>query len=229
MLRMPKYVFADDFRELEPYFLSCPHRTVSFARGEYLWEPGEPYKRIHYLRNGIIQNYLEHEKGYRKILSFHASGTVFPGFHYHNYKIEESLLSQALTPVDALEFTLDQFDIMFRENERLRYLVLDWFGAYANLLIYDGAHQEFNSSLVKLCNLIYLLLLRDDAAGRQPPYELTQEALADILGVSLINVTRNLTKLRQAGIIATSRKRIRVVDEKRLMALCSGETLSMQD
>ena len=43
---------------------------------------------------------------------------------------------------------------------------------------------------------------------------------------SLINVTRNLTKLRRAGIITTSRKQIAVIDAERLMAFCSGETLS---
>lgn len=165
--------------------------------------------------------------GYRKILSFHAGGTVFPGFHYRQYKIEESLLSRALTPVRALEFTSPQFEAMFQESEALRRHVIDWYSAYANLLIYDGAHQEFNSSLVKLCNLLYLLLLREPDEPGKSLYNLTQEALADILGVSLINVTRNLTKLRRAGIIATSRKQITVIDAERLMDLCSGETLSL--
>ena len=94
-------------------------------------------------------------------------------------------------------------------------------------MIYDGAHQEFNSSLVKLCNLLYLLLLRERDERGQSLYNLSQEALADILGVSLINVTRNLTKLRRAGIITTSRKQIAVIDAERLMALCSGETLPL--
>lgn len=227
MAIMPKYIFADDFRDLEEYFLSCPHRDVSFDTGDYLWKPGEPYGRIHYLKSGVVQNYLEHEMGYRKILSFHAGGTVFPGFHYRQYKIEESLLSRALTPVRALEFTSPQFEAMFQESEALRRHVIDWYSAYANLLIYDGAHQEFNSSLVKLCNLLYLLLLREPDEPGKSLYNLTQEALADILGVSLINVTRNLTKLRKAGIIATSRKQITVIDAARLRALCSGETLSL--
>ena len=222
----PKYIFAEDFRDLEDYFLSCPHKEVSFEKGDYLWKPGEPYGRIHYLKTGVVQNYLEHEMGYRKILYFHAGGTVFPGFHYQNYKIEESLLSQALTLVEALEFTMAQFETMFGENEALRQHIIEWYSAYVNLFIYDGAHQEFNSSLVKLCNLLYLLLLREADEQGQNLYNLTQEDLADILGVSLINVTRTLTKLRRAGIITTSRKQIAVIDAERLMALCSGETLS---
>lgn len=119
-----------------------------------------------------------------------------------------------------------QFETMFGESEVLRHHIIEWYSAYVNLFIYDGAHQEFNSSLVKLCNLLYLLLLREADEQGQNLYNLTQEDLADILGVSLINVTRNLTKLRRAGIITTSRKQIAVIDAERLMALCSGETLS---
>lgn len=35
----PKYIFAEDFRDLEDYFLSCPHKEVSFEKGDYLWKP----------------------------------------------------------------------------------------------------------------------------------------------------------------------------------------------
>ena len=38
----PKYIFADDFRSLEGYFAAAPHKDVSFRKGDYLWEPGEP-------------------------------------------------------------------------------------------------------------------------------------------------------------------------------------------
>ena len=55
--------------------------------------------------------------------------------------------------------------------------------------------------------------------------DLTQEELADTLGVSLINVSRGLTQLRHLGIIETKRKTITILEPERLMQLCSGETL----
>ena len=145
----PKYIFAEDFRDLEDYFLSCPHKEVSFEKGDYLWKPGEPYGRIHYLKTGVVQNYLEHEMGYRKILSFHAGGTVFPGFHYQNYKIEESLLSQALTPVEALEFTMAQFETMFGENEALRHHIIEWYSALPLSIMTDRKSTRLNSSHIQ--------------------------------------------------------------------------------
>ena len=225
MSRTPKYIFAGDFRDLESYFAACPHKDVSFRKGDYLWEPGEPFDRIHYIRSGVVQNYLVHETGHRKIISFHAGGTIFPGFHYLHYQIEESLLSTAMTHVQAYEYTQDQFAAMFAENFTLVRHVIDWFSSYTNLLIYDSGIQEYNSSFVRLCNLLYLLKLSD--TGRQNLlHELTQEELADTLGVSLMNVSRGLTELRHRGIIETKRKAITILDADGLMALCSGETLA---
>ena len=36
MSRTPKYIFAGDFRDLESYFAACPHKDVSFRKGDYL-------------------------------------------------------------------------------------------------------------------------------------------------------------------------------------------------
>lgn len=141
-----------------------------------------------------------------------------------HYKIEESLLSRAMTHVQAYEFTQAQFAQLFEANPALVRRVIDWFSSYTNLLIYDGAHQEYNSSFVRLCNLLYLLKL-SEVGRRNMLQDLTQEELADTLGVSLINVSRGLTQLRRLGIIETKRKTITILEPERLMQLCSGETL----
>lgn len=224
MLLMPKYIFADDFRDLEGYFLSHPHRKASFRQGEYLWAPGEPFHKIFYITEGITQVYMDHDSGKRRILSFHAQGTVYPMFHYKQYKLEDSLLCSAMTHVKALEFPQEDFSKMFDENADLRHHVIDYFSSATNLLLYEIGHQEQNDSFVKLCNLLYLLLV--SSSGRRNYLRaLTQEDLADILGISLNNVTRSLTRLRQDGIIEIGRKVITVTDPEKLAELCSGETL----
>ena len=220
----PKYIFSDDFSDLEDYFLSCPHTESSFRKGEYLWAPDEPYHKVFYIQEGTVQNYIEHESGHRRIISFHSAGTVFPMFHYRQYKLENGLLASALTHTKALEFTQEQFAGMFEENAFLRHHVIDWFSSCTNLLLYESGHQEYNDSFVKLCNLLYLLLVSENGSSNYLE-DLTQESLADILGLSLINITRSLTKLRQEGIIQTNRKKIAVIDPDKLKALCTGETL----
>lgn len=224
MLLTPAYIFSGDFSGFEEYFLSQPHLNRSFQRGDYLWKPDEPFGKIHYIREGIIQNFLEHDSGRKKIISFHGSGTVFPGYHRKNYKIENSLVSVALFDTEVLEFTKEQFSRMFHSNPKLQDRVIDWYSSYSNLLLFEAAHQDYNSSLVKLCNLLYLLLVSEN--GRKNDLgEITQDTLADILGISLVNLTRGLTQLRKEQVIATGRKQITVLDAEALIKHCSYETL----
>ena len=149
---------------------------------------------------------------------------MFPGYHRMQYKIEKSLLTVAMSDVEALEFTSEQFGNMFNENPKLRMQVIDWFSSYTNLLLYETAHQEYNSSFVKLCNLLYLLLVSNN--GKQNDLgSISQNTLADILGISLVNLTRGLTRLRSEGVIKTSRQKIVVLNPDMLKYYCSYETI----
>jgi CRP-like cAMP-binding protein len=220
----PRYFFTNDFLACKDYFQSQPHKKKSFHQGSFLWEIGEPFQRIHYILSGVCQNYIEHETGHRKIISFHGPGTVFPGYHEKDYKIEGSLCTIALTPMEVWEFSKEDFRAMFETNAAVRSAVIDWFSTYTNLLLYDSAHQEYNNSLIKLCNLLYLLSVNQAAPASRELF-ITQDTLADTLGMSRAQLARALAFLRKGNIIATHRKNIMILDEKRLAAYCSVETL----
>lgn len=106
-------------------FLSHPHKKKTFHKGDYLWEPGEPFHTIHYIIAGVAQNYIEHENGHRKIISFHEKGTVFPRYHQKDYKIEKSIITIAMTDMEVLEFTKEEFHTMFEDNYNVRSAVID--------------------------------------------------------------------------------------------------------
>lgn len=220
----PRYLFAEDFSQLYAYFLSRPHIKKSFQAGDYLWPPGKPLEKYHYILSGLAQNYMEHEAGHRKILSYHGSGTVFPGYHLHTFKIENSLITKAVCDMQVLEFTRAEFTNMFSTTPALAACVVEWFSTYTNLLIYEAAHQEYNTSFVKLCNLLYLLLA-NTSISTGSKLAITQEELADILGTSRVNITRGLARLRSEGIVLTHRKWIEIVSTPALAQYCSLETL----
>mgnify|MGYP004454299495 FL=1 len=54
---------------------------------------------------------------------------------------------------------------------------------------------------------------------------MTQNELAEILGLSRVQLTRGLASLRERKIITTQRGRISVIDMPALASLCSSETL----
>ena len=220
----PRYYFADDFRAFHEYFFSRPHRERTFRKGDCLWKPGQPYDRIQYYVSGTSIHFSEHESGHRKIISFHGPGTVMPGYHTTNFRIELSLTTAALSDVRVLEFTIPQFKAMFDTNAALAECVVNWYSKYVNLFLFETIHQEFSSSQVKLCNLLYLLTM-NQPSNSGLVIQMTQEDIADILGMSRVQITRELTDLRSRGILSTTRGRLTVTDLPALMAICTEETI----
>ncbi len=92
------------------------------------------------------------------------------------------------TAMQNLKYTIQvsQFAAMFEENAALRRIQLDWYATYVNLLLYDAAHQEFNSARIQLGNLLYLLQGGEADPQRLP--DVTQDELSDILGMSRVNL-----------------------------------------
>ena len=220
----PRYYFADDFRAFHDYFLAQPHRKTVFRKGDFLWKPGQPYDCIHYFLSGAAVHFAEHETGRRRIISFHGPGTVFQGYHTTDFRIELSLTTTALSEIHVLEFTIPHFQAMFESNAALAEQVVKWYAMYVNRFLFETVHQEFNSSRVKLCNLLYLLTM-NQPANSGLVIEMTQEDLGDILGISRVHITRELTELRRMGVLATTRGRLTITDFPALAGFCTNETV----
>lgn len=221
---IPRYYFYNDFTELYGYFLTQPHIKKTFLKNEYLWKPGEPLNHVYFILSGIGQALVEHEDGHQKILSFHSTGTVHPGCHKTVFKIEQSIIFKALSKMEVLSFTREDFYRMFQDNPKLNALMFEWYAMYINLLIYESAHQEYNNSFIKLCNLLYLFS-QNSPSGQSLRVDLTQENIADILTVNRVNAARSLLRLRDEGIIEPHRKWIEILDLDALASYCSQETL----
>lgn len=221
---IPTYYFAHDYDDLYDFFLSQSHTVKHFQPGDYLWVPGEPLKKVYFFISGIAQTYVEHEDGYRKILSFHGTGTVFPGFQNKSFKIERSIVITALTEITALEFSRSDYYHMTLNNVQLNAHILEWTSTFINLLIYEVAHQRYNNTFLKLCNLLYLLS-QHSLEDEQYKIRLTQANIADILAVNRVRVTQNLTRLRKEKIIMSHRKWIEIIDLPKLISYCSLETV----
>ena len=106
---------------------------------------------------------------------------------------------------------------MFQQNAKL-----------INVLIYETAHQEYNNSFLKLCNLLYLFT-QNSPSGQSRRIDLSQENIADILTLNRVNVAKCLSRLRDEGIIVSHRKWIEVKNLDKLELYCSQETLNSDE
>lgn len=240
---LPRYYFSGEYADLYPKLLTLPHREMYVQPGDLLWKIGEPVTKNYYFLSGLVQCYVEHEDGHRKNLSFHGTGTIFPGVQKADYKIEKSILLKALTKVEAVAFDREDFYSLCLEYPPLMARLCEVQSAYINMLIYDSAHQRYNDTFLKVCNFLFLMANSDNwgqthghstldhgTSGQgnyslPPALSISQETIADTLGVGRNHVTQSLSRLRQEGIIRLQRCHIEIVDLGRLASYCSLETI----
>lgn len=221
---IPKYYFSEDYAQLQDYLMNCPHTKLHLQKGAYLWKPGELIKNVYYIQSGVAQAHVIHADGHQKILSFHSKGTVYPGCHQSNFKIEQAIVCTAITDMDVLCFSQEMFHNMYLENHSLSECTLEWYASYINLLIYESAHQEYNNSFIKLCNLLYLLYHCSVSPEPHKIY-LTQENLSEILTINRVSVAKCLSKLSKNKVITPHKKWIEIIDIETLCNYCTEESL----
>lgn len=223
-MRTPKYLYASDFKAYRSDLESnVPFVARSFDKGDRIWRLGENIERVYYIDSGVLKTSLVHENGYVKTLYFAGAGSIYPGCHETQFSIEQSLTSEAVTKVEALEFRREAFYEYAKRHAALMSSLLELYAAWINLHIYESAHQEYNSAFQKLCNLICLLCMGGGYA--QERIELTQQDLADILSLERENVSRFLSRLRKEGVVDTHRGWFEVLDLDALLGYCSLETI----
>lgn len=225
---IPRYYFTDDYVDLYEYFLTKPHTKRVIPKGEYLWKPGDLIQHVYYIESGICMTSVQHEDGHQKILYFHSKGCITPGFHYTTFKIEQSITTKAISDMHVLEFSREDMYAMFQQNAKLSALAFETYAKLINVLIYETAHQEYNNSFLKLCNLLYLFT-QNSPSGHSRRIDLSQENIADILTLNRVNVAKCLSRLRDEGIIVSHRKWIEIKNLDKLGLYCSQETLNSDE
>lgn len=223
---VPRYYYANTYDEFCEWLQSKPHEIRKYRKNDILFSYSEPIRDIFYIKSGIAEVTLLHEKGHEKILSFHSNGSIFPGCHDLDFKIERSIGMRAVTDIEVMVFRSSDFNRYLDENQALFRTMYNWYASYINLLLYESAHQEYNNSFTKLCNMLYLIAVNSDEPV-QHEIRFTHEELSKVLSVYRSNISRYLSKLRKEGILATHHNRIEITDLESLQNYCTLETIKV--
>lgn len=219
---LPRYLLAHEFSRFEGYLSDGDCTARAFESGDQLWKPGEFIERVYYIKNGIARTVVVHENGREKTLYFHGPGSVWPSCQQTRYRIELSLVTTAVTHMDVLEFTLDEFRRLAWGNKDLASEVLEDASRFVNIGIYEAAHQVYNNSMVRLCNLLYLLY--ENEQPKSTRINLSQAEIAQLLGIDRTNAARYLSALGKEGVVRTHRGWLEIADVARLAGKCTIET-----
>jgi CRP-like cAMP-binding protein len=206
--RILQQLALPDLTRLEPHF-----ERVSLSFKQAIHEPGEPIEHMYFVEAGVVSLVTDLENG----------GTVETGTIGRESVVGVSAFlgvrhasgrAFCQIPGEAIRIPVP---IMVAERERnthLARIILHITNATMSMLAQTAACNRAHPVEERMCR--WLLMTHDRVDGDEFP--LTQEFLAQMLGVRRPSVNTAGLTLQQAGLIRYRRGKIAIVDRKGLEA-----------
>lgn len=194
--------------------MKIDHRIL--RAGADIIHPGEEEAELYTLFSGWAFRYKSLPDGRRQILNFLLPGDLVG--------LQASLLSaaehgiEALTEVELCVFPRKRIWDLFVKMPTLAY-ELAWLGSREECLIDDNLTSVGQrSASERIAALIISLYRRADALGlvtsNSFAFPLTQQQLADALGLSLVHTSKTWSRLRKVGLFALSGGRLTLLNPR---------------
>jgi CRP-like cAMP-binding protein len=195
-----------------------PFTFRSLEPASYIVREGEPPAHCALLLGGFAYRHKITGEGARQILSVHMAGEFLD--------LQNSFLEiadhnvQALTRIDVAVIPVPALQRLAREHVDVGRAM--WIDTLIDAAIFREwiVNVGRRDSLTRVAHLLCELALRFEEAGvaSRERYELpmTQEQLADAVGLTSVHVNRVLKQLGEEGLIDRDRRNIRIVDWKGL-------------
>lgn len=196
-----------DFRKLQPHLEAVP-----LARGSVLYDADEPLTRVHFVESGVasLVTTLENRvtigvatvgrEGVVGVATLLLGGATALG------------RCQVLVPGSALTMEVSAFRNALRQGTQLRRACQAYTRALLVQLLQAVPCNRIHTAEQRCAR--WLLMCADRTENDK--FELTQEYLAEMLGVPQPTVTAIVRKLQSAGLIDRRRSAIAVVDRRGL-------------
>lgn len=208
---------ADDLVSITPHLTQ-----VELDRGRLLYEPGDPVEHIYFPHDGVISLMTLMENG-----AAIESSTIGPegALGLMACVSPRQSLSRAIvqTPLRAARIGAERLHEVWRRSATLRHLVDRHTEALYGHAIQSVACNALHSVEERFCR--WLLTCHDRIAS--DTVALTQEFLADMLGVQRTTVTAVARSLQERGVIRYRRGVVDIIDRPALQAMtceCYGVT-----
>jgi CRP/FNR family transcriptional regulator len=189
--------------------------------GETILSQGEASDHLFTMLSGWAFRYKLLPDGRRQILNFALPGDLIGLQGAAFDKMEHSV--EALTPSVLCVFPREKLWSLYERYSSLAFDVT-WLAAREECML--GEHLLSvgrRSALERVAFLLLHLYLRAQRAGlghgKSAPFPLTQQHLADALGLSLVHTNKTLRRLRRTNAFAWTNGDFQLLDEEKLAQL----------
>jgi CRP-like cAMP-binding protein len=205
--RLLRALSAEDFKLVQPHLTA-----ITVNRGDVLIEPNEPIEHVHFPERGIasIVTTTPVDKMRLEVGIYGREGMSSTELllgvdrtpHEHFFQVSGS----------TLRMGADELKAAIRQSPSCQALLLRYVQAFQVQVAYTALSNGGYTIEERLAR--WLLMCHDRIDGNELP--LTHEFLGIMLGVRRTSVTLATQVLEGAGIIATRRGRIAILDREKL-------------
>ncbi len=198
--------------------------------GEHLYFEGDLPSTAHTIYEGWIALYRTSSEGHRQILRF-----ALPG-DFLGYKVGKDSVydhsAKALSPVKLCTFSISQISEKMARLPELHIAVQSM-----NDAIMERCHSSITtiaskSAEAKVAFLFVSLFAREESTRKSQskhiPFPLTQEDMADALGLTSIHVNRVIKGLRTKGLITCKNRRLEILDHEKLIEVAQMDSFEVK-
>jgi CRP-like cAMP-binding protein len=198
---------------------SLKQRELRLAAGDLLIREGQHDAQLFTLRQGWAFRFKTLSDGRRQILTFLMAGD-FIGVQQ---KMADVAAHGVATLTDALfcVFQRDSLWELHKQSPRLGFDIT-WLTAHEESVVDDAllsvGRRNAEERIAALLIVLFkrAAMLEDDGGASGVPFPLTQQHLADSLGLSLVHTNKTLRKLERHGLHRIHEGRLHMLNAKAL-------------
>ena len=217
---LPMTNSSPSLADLQPALVAGP-RTLRFRPNQYLAHVQMQPDKLYVLRRGWAIRYRQLRDGRRQITGLFLQGDCCDiGW------LGQSPLTQSFKAVTDVEATAISVAWLMRRTSQAgaeQLAIANEVGLQAAMAAEQALTLGRKTAAERLAQLFSEIWWRTQAGSASPlsecPMPLTQQDMADLLGLTPIHVNRVLRELRDAGIVTVKARRMIVPDLGRLQRL----------
>ncbi len=224
LIRKFRYVQRLENQEIDA-LVQLHQQTKTIPKRKVILNQGDANKQCLIITDGWAYRFSKLRNGNRQVINYYVPGDIISPFALFMPKANYSVAS--ITDLQVAVFKPDHLIQLFATHPRLG-LLYGWMlgrndALVAEQVIRIGRRSAYKRTAHLLLELYYRLKivgLYNDTSFSTP---LTQDLLADTLGLSIVHMNRTLRKLQADGMISGRLNEITLLDIDELMRITESQ------
>lgn len=225
-MKIPRHYYENVFLKFEDYLLNKKYKIMHYKKKEILFQDLDVSQTniYYYILDGYTKICGYTGDGEKKILCFYGKGT-FTNLCFDNdvYSVYLSEYLEAITNVTILMFPKETIIEILKNDFDFTMSMFAFNNDLISLLSYHSITIPYLACDTRLCDFLYMSYVYHPSAQNNFPENIfvSQEDIANYIGVTRTQISRSIHKLRELGIISTGHKMITIRDTDMLLSHCS--------